>query len=194
MTDTTRWPVLTSALHALTRAADELTADDLARPTPCSAWTVAQVLEHAALDQLAWAHAVSDGRTDGPATDPFAPTGPSDVVAQVRAAVATAFDTWSRTDAAGPLGTPLPQGPLDGDAAAAACALDAAVHAWDVAVALGRPSPLEDDLASLLAPTAHAIVEPLRAYGAIGAPVPGGDGGAADSLLRFLGRNPRWSA
>ncbi len=33
-------------------------------------------------------------------------------------------------------------------------------------MALGQPSPLTDSLAAQLLPAAHAVVEPLRQYGA----------------------------
>lgn len=74
------------------------------------------------------------------------------------------------------------------------CALDAAVHAWDIAVASGQPSPLTVQLAQALMPVATSIVEPLRAYGAYApaiAPEPGDDEVAA--LLRYLGRRPDWT-
>ena len=77
--------------------------------------------------------------------------------------------------------------------AAGACALDAAIHAWDIAVATGSPSPLDDALAAELLPTARSIVEPLRGF-AYAAALPAQDcDGAAEALLRYLGRNPRWS-
>jgi hypothetical protein len=76
--------------------------------------------------------------------------------------------------------------------AAAACALDAAIHAWDIAAALGRPDFLSDDLATQLEP-ARDIIEPLREFGAYASalpPQPGG--GPAAELLRYLGRDPQW--
>ena len=87
--------------------------------------------------------------------------------------------------------TPLPQGPLQAQIAAGACALDAAVHAWDIAVALGRPGFLPCSLAGQLLPAAQAVVEPLRgfAYDAALPPEPADDTTA--QLLRYLGRNPR---
>ena len=88
--------------------------------------------------------------------------------------------------------TPLPQGELPVSVAAAACALDAAIHAWDIATALGQPGFLSDDLATQLLP-ARSIIEPLRQFGAYAAalsPQPG-DGPAAE-LLRYLGRDPQW--
>jgi len=75
-----------------------------------------------------------------------------------------------------------------------AAALDMAVHAWDIAVATGQPSPLPAALAAQLMPVATAIVEPLRTYGVYAAalaPEPGDD--AAAALLRYLGRHPGWT-
>lgn len=72
------------------------------------------------------------------------------------------------------------------------CALDAAVHAWDIAVATGRPSPLGERMATHLRTAATGLIEPLRQWGAyadVVAAQPGDDAVAA--LLRYLGRNPR---
>jgi uncharacterized protein (TIGR03086 family) len=163
-------------------------------PTPCASWTVTQVLQHAAGDQLAWAAALGTGT--GPGYDPFDPSGtlsgsPDELLAPAIAAAETVWSSIADGDPSVP--TPLPQGPLPATTAAAACALDAAVHAWDVAVALGMPSPLTSELAAQLLPAAHEIVELLRQYGAYGPELPAeaGDDSAAE-LLRYLGRNPNW--
>jgi uncharacterized protein (TIGR03086 family) len=91
--------------------------------------------------------------------------------------------------------TPLPQGALPAWLASGACALDAAVHAWDIAVATGQPSPLTPGLARELLVTARHIVEPLRAFGAYAPALPeqAGDDEVA-ALLRYLGRRPDWAA
>ena len=79
--------------------------------------------------------------------------------------------------------------------AVGACALDAAVHAWDIAVASGQTSPLTPGLARPLLTVAREIVEPLRPYGAY---APALEAHAADddaaALLRYLGRHPDWTA
>ncbi|MEV6134752.1 hypothetical protein AB0L63_01500 [Nocardia sp. NPDC051990] len=100
--------------------------------------------------------------------------------------------------------TPLPHGALPTSVAAVMCALDAAVHAWGIAIATGQPSPLNDELAAHLLTAARAanpapgggpeaeIVAPLRQWGVYAAIV---DGEAGDTvvaeLLRYLGRDPR---
>jgi uncharacterized protein (TIGR03086 family) len=187
--------VLTEALDLL-RSAGAAGADNLDAATPCSQWTVLQVLQHSAGDQLAWAASLGTGT--GPADNPFEPSGklggsPEDLLAP---ALAAAQKAWAPVTAnAGDVPTPLPQGALPAATAAAACALDAAVHAWDIAAALGHPSPLTAGLAAQLLPAARTIVEPLRAYGAYDpalAAQPGDD--AVRELLRYLGRDPAWSA
>lgn len=167
-----------------------------AKPTPCARWTARQVLNHARLDQQAFgAFLTGEG---GPQDDPFQPADafgadPVRELEDVLTRVAAAWDTVR--DAPG-VTTPLPVGPLPLWVGAGACALDAAVHAWDIAVATGQDAPLPPSLAEGLLAVAH---EPwagqLRAFAfAPVVPAPrGGTGDAADALLRHLGRDPRWS-
>ena len=190
--------VITESLGLLSAAAAMISDASQQAPTPCAEWTVAQVLQHAAGDQLAWAAALGVG--SGPSENPFAPSGRLDgsVRDLLDPALATARTAWApvRPDGdpdGGTVLTPLPQGQLPVPVAAAACALDAAVHAWDIAAALGQPGFLPDPLAARLL-TAQAIIEPLRQYGAYAAALPPqpGDGPAAE-LLRYLGRDPHWT-
>jgi uncharacterized protein (TIGR03086 family) len=187
--------VLTTSLDALRSAADGVAADQLDQPSPCSEWTVGQVLMHAAGDQHAWAATV--GSADMPTYNPFDPPQDAEggTAEAVRAAVEVAARTWADVDPGSEsLPTPLPPVPtLAPELAAAAAALDAAIHAWDVAVASGQPSPLTASLAGQLRPAAEATVEPLRgfAYGAALPEVAGDDD--ASALLRYLGRDPEWS-
>jgi uncharacterized protein (TIGR03086 family) len=189
----TTWNVMTESLDLLQTVAAMISDTNTKAPTPCADWTVTQVLQHAAGDQLAWSAALGVG--SGPAEDPFAPSGlldgsAADLLTPALAAARTAWAGIGHDQPAVP--TPLPQGELPAEVAAAACALDAAVHAWDIAAALGQPGFLPDELATQLLP-ARTIIEPLRQYGAYAAalaPQPG-DGAAAE-LLRYLGRDPQW--
>jgi uncharacterized protein (TIGR03086 family) len=190
------WNVITGSLDLLRNAADLVNDANREAPTPCSQWTVAQVLQHATGDQLAWAAAIGVGT--GPSENPFTPSGhlEGSIDDLTKPALDAARTAWTRVrsdDDAVP--TPLPQGALPAPTAAAACALDAAVHAWDIAVALGQPAPLPDELAAQLLPAARAIVEPLRQFGAYAPALPAQpeDNHAAE-LLRYLGRNPHWAS
>ncbi|XVQ85030.1 TIGR03086 family metal-binding protein [Microbispora siamensis] len=126
--------------------------------------------------------------------DPFSPSGriEGDPGAHLAAALDASAGAWATVDDdAEQVPVPLPQGPMPTWLAAGACALDAAVHAWDIAVATGRPSPLTPRMARPLMEVATRIVEPLRAYGAYAPAVEAGDD--ADEvavLLAYLGRRP----
>lgn len=186
------WTVLDESHAALRTVLAGLRPADLSLPTPCERWSVTQVLQHAAGDQLGFAAAVTG--EGGPAFDPFSPSGEIDdfdgFLAFVEGAMAASAAAWATIAAdATDAPTPLPQGAMAGWLGAGACGLDAAVHAWDVAVATGRPSPLSDSLAERLLPAARELVEPLRAYGAYAPALPATDAdGPAVTLLRYLGR------
>lgn len=196
---TSTWVVLDEAHRALRAAVAGVADGDWERPTPCERWNVAQVLQHAAGDQLGFAAAITG--SGGPSFDPFAPDGHLERFGGDRAAFAeeamrAAAAAWATIPAdATDAPTPLPQGRMAGWLGAGACALDAAVHGWDIAVATGQPSPLNADLARELLAVARELVEPLRAWGAYAAVLPAEDGDDdVAALLRYLGRDPRWAA
>jgi uncharacterized protein (TIGR03086 family) len=189
------WNVLDQAHQALRGAVAGVAAQDWNRPSPCEQWTITQVLQHAAGDQLGFASTITG--EDGPTEDPFAPSGTfdGDPATIADSAMQAASAAWARYDdetAIAP--SPIPPGSMTVFLGVGACALDAAVHAWDIAVGSGQPNPLTVQLAQALMPVATSIVEPLRAYGAYApalAPEPGDDDVAA--LLRYLGRRPDWT-
>ena len=190
----TGWDVLDEARAVLRAAVAGVPGDGWQRPTPCSQWNVTQVLQHAALDQEVWGAVVAGTETSG--ENPFAPSGRlgTEPLAYAEAALEASAPPWTAIDE-DEVPTPLPQGAMAPADAAAAAALDAAIHAWDIAVATGQGSPLTPELARTLTPVAQAIVEPLRQYGAYAEalePEPGADDAAA--LLSYLGRRPGWTA
>jgi uncharacterized protein (TIGR03086 family) len=194
--ETSGWPVLDEAHAALRSAVAGVPDDDWHAPTPCALWNVTQVLQHAAGDQVGYAGFLTGGPF--PDEDPFAPSGrltsPASILLErsLKASRRAFADVASDAEQ---VPTPLPQGELPAAIAVGACALDAAVHAWDIAVATGQASPLSPGLAAALQPAAEAIVEPLRAYGAYAAALPPAAGdGALELLLRYLGRDPGWQA
>ncbi|MFI6943189.1 TIGR03086 family metal-binding protein [Streptomyces sp. NPDC050418] len=190
----TQWTLLDDAHAALRAAIRDLPQSDLDAPTPCTEWTVTQVIHHAAGDQLGYASALTDG--PGPTYNPFEPPAafgertPGDLVEPALRAAAAAWATVDKD--ASEVRVPIPPGLLTAELGAGACALDAAVHAWDIAMATGRPSPLTDELAEALLPTARATTEAVRAF-AYGPALEGPDeDGPAAVLLRYLGRSPDW--
>jgi uncharacterized protein (TIGR03086 family) len=192
----TTWSVLDQAHEALRATVRGVAAGDWDKPSPCEGWTVTQVLQHAAGDQLGYASSITGG--PGPSEDPFAPSGrladPAETVAET--AMRASAAAWATVPPdASQVAVPVPPGKLPADVGAGACALDAAVHAWDIAVATGQPSPLTNGLARELLTVARQIVEPLRSYGAYAPALPAQDGDDDVAvLLRYLGRRPDWSA
>jgi uncharacterized protein (TIGR03086 family) len=189
------WDVLDEAHRVLRATVAGVAAGDWDRPTPCAEWTVTQVLQHAAGDQLGYAAAITG--EGGPTENPFDPSGrltedPMDFLNPTLNAAAAAWATVGK-DVETAL-TPLPLGPLPTWVGSGAAALDAAVHAWDIAVATGQPSPLTDELAASLMKVAMEMVEPLRAFAF--APAIAADPTDTDAalLLKFLGRRPNWTA
>ncbi|MGW3607341.1 TIGR03086 family metal-binding protein [Micromonospora sp. NPDC005161] len=185
--------VLDEAHQALRTVVERVPADAWDRPTPCERWTVTQVLQHATGDQIAFAAAIVGG--PGPAEDPLSPSGrvDGDKLVGLRAALDASARAWAGVADDDPqVPTPLPQGKLSAQVGAVACALDAAVHAWDIAAATEQPSPLSDELARPLLVVARQIVEPLRAYGAYAPAIdPGPEADDVSVLLSYLGRHPQ---
>ncbi|MGW0753111.1 TIGR03086 family metal-binding protein [Streptomyces sp. NPDC002587] len=191
-----KWDLLDQAHEALRIAVIGVPADGWDRPTPCEKWNVTQVFQHAAGDQLAYAAGLTGG--PGPSEDPFAPSGsmagpPAQLLEPALAAAAEAFTGVA--PGAAEVAVPLPPFTVSAETAVGAAALDAAVHAWDIAVATGQEPPLTPALAAALRPAADALAEPLRGF-AYGPALPAGPGdgaGPVASLLAFLGRDPGWA-
>jgi uncharacterized protein (TIGR03086 family) len=191
----TGWDVLDESRATLRAAVAGVPAGGWQRVSPCSLWDVAQVLQHAALDQQAWGAALAG--TPGPGENPFAPSGQlgGEPLAFADRALDASAAAWTVIGSAGAVPTPLPQGEMAPGDAAAAAALDAAIHAWDIAMATGQGSPLTPELARALLPVARNIVEPLRAYGAYAQALETRSGALDDAvLLSYLGRRPDWTA
>ncbi|MER5194341.1 TIGR03086 family metal-binding protein [Streptomyces sp. NPDC002755] len=161
--------------------------------TPCDAWTVRQVLNHARIDQQGYGLALSGGQPD---SDPFHPADALD--GDPVAELAKVLDAVAEAYAGLPADTeqvPTPLGPLPLPLAIGAAAMDAAVHAWDIAVATGQDRPLPAETAEGIEPTAAHLVDHLRDSFKVFAPAretPDGHDRSA-TLLAFLGRDPRWS-
>ncbi|MFE7185377.1 TIGR03086 family metal-binding protein [Streptomyces erythrochromogenes] len=161
-------------------------------PTPCTEWTVRQVLNHARLDQQALVMQITGV---APASDPFEPEDATagDPVAELAAVLAATAAAWeSRRDDES---VPTPMGPMPAGVGAAAAALDAGIHAWDIARATGQDLPLTEEMAEALEDIAARIVDFVRdSFGKYAPPLVLAEGaGRAEQLLAFTGRDPRWS-
>ncbi|MEY9968159.1 uncharacterized protein (TIGR03086 family) [Streptacidiphilus sp. MAP12-16] len=189
------WDIVDESHRALRSVVEGVRTDDWLRSTPCEQWNVTQVLQHAVGDQLAYAAAITG--EGGPTENPFAPSGhldqePADFLSPRLALSAAAWATVGKDT--GTMATPLPLGPLPSWVASGAAALDAAVHAWDIAVATGQPSPLTQELSRDLLSVAGEIVEPLRAFAFAPAIAPAAADDEVTALLKYLGRRADWTA
>ncbi|MFD3705428.1 TIGR03086 family metal-binding protein [Nocardia sp. NPDC058658] len=193
--------VVATSYQALSDVVAGITDDQWNLPTPCSDWTVTQVIQLAAGDQLAYAAALGVG--PGPTYNPFDPSGEIDgtAIALVYEAIDRTAEAWATVSAeTATVPTPLPHGDLPTPVAATLAALDAAVHAWDIAIATGQPSPLTDELSAHLLTAARTIhpspgsgadaeiIEPLRQWGAYASIVEGSTTNPTEELLHYLGR------
>ncbi|WP_405882623.1 TIGR03086 family metal-binding protein [Streptomyces sp. NBC_01136] len=184
--------LLADTHDSLLAAVRGVPADAWGAPTPCSDWSVRQVLNHARLDQQALVMQING---TVPAGDPFAPVDAleGDATAELVAVFAAATAAWeSGRDAEC---VPTPMGPMPAELGAAAAALDAALHAWDIARATGQDLPLSESVAERLEDIAGRLVDFVRDnFGKYGPALPvAADASRADKLLAFTGRAPHWA-
>ncbi|MEQ1787715.1 MAG: TIGR03086 family metal-binding protein [Acidimicrobiales bacterium] len=158
-------------------------SDQYGDATPCSEWTVRELLEHmiGVVDGLGSAAA---GREPTPFTLGDDPT------AQLRAAAAGTMAAWR---APGVLDQIVNggAGPMPGHVLAGINLLDTATHVWDLATATGQPAALPDEVAEAALEAGRGIISPEIRPGRfdpeIAAPA---DATPTDALVAFLGRTP----
>jgi uncharacterized protein (TIGR03086 family) len=189
------WQLLDEAYEILREAAAGVRTNQWKRPTPCADWTVAQVLQHAAMDQALYESAITG--SEKPEGDAFNPTGDlgEDPLAYLSSALSgarNAFDTL--TPGADGVSVPLPPYAVSARLAAGAASLDAAVHGWDIAVATGQSARVSSALARELRWAAEHLADPVRAWGAYAPAIePATAADDFDQLLFYLGRRPDWT-
>ncbi|MFH8738958.1 MULTISPECIES: TIGR03086 family metal-binding protein [unclassified Streptomyces] len=184
--------LLAEAHDYLLAAARGVPAGAWGDSTPCSEWTVRQVLNHARLDQQALVMQITGV---APAGDPFEPADATadNSVAELTAVLEAAVAAWeSGRDAES---VPTPMGPMPANMGTAAAALDAGIHAWDIARATGQDLPLSEEMAEALEDIASRIVDFVRdSFGKYAPPLAVPEGASrAERLLAFTGRDPHWS-
>ncbi|MEU6294220.1 TIGR03086 family metal-binding protein [Streptomyces erythrochromogenes] len=184
--------LLADAHDYLLTAVRGVPAEAWGDPTPCTGWTVRQVLNHARLDQQALVMQITGV---APVSDPFEPEDATagDPVAELAAVLAATAAAWeSRRDDES---VPTPMGPMPAGVGTAAAALDAGIHAWDIARATGQDLPLTEEMAEGLEDIAARIVDFVRdSFGKYAPPLAVPEGASrAERLLAFTGRDPHWS-
>jgi uncharacterized protein (TIGR03086 family) len=176
-----------------------VTPADLARPTPCGSWTVADLLAHLIAQHRGFAAAAA-GVGDHLAHWEVRALE-EDYVAAYRREADRVLAAFAAVDPAGPPFAMAEFG--EGQTFAAATAigfhtLDYLVHAWDVAVALGRPFSPDATLVDAVLTDALAIpdgafrADPGSPFAPALAVPPGAT--AMEQILLLLGRSPDWPA
>lgn len=174
----------TAALALIAYDVARLQDTDLRRPTPCTGWDVANLLQHMN-DRH---HAISRqflGCQPEPSSDP-------------RRQFAVAASAWTLALAfnADPIRLPGLTEPVARDQVRAVHFIDMLTHRWDLAKALGRPTRDGEALADAALPIARIVTAPGSAlvgtaYQASRDHDPAAP--ALDRLVALLGRDPAWS-
>lgn len=187
------------AVRASVDAVEGITALDLSRPTPCSEWTLGDLLAHMTVQHKGFT-AASAGRGADPAVWKVGAPSPDPVADYAMAAelVIAAFAEPGVMERGFAIPEIMPGMEFPAPQAISFHFIDYVVHGWDVARALGQPYELDADLVQTAVPVAEAVPEGerrLRPGSAFrpGLPAPE-DASPMDRILAMLGRDPDWTA
>lgn len=150
---------LATILPTITGIVDRIEPDQLDSPTPCSRFSVLDVLGHMIVLGGAFAHAFRGE----PAPD-IEPPRPEDGVpaGDFRAAMQALLDA-QRSEGAMERTISAPPGEMSGETFARFVAFDALVHGWDLAVATGQGYEVPDAVVAEVAEFADAaLTDALR--------------------------------
>jgi uncharacterized protein (TIGR03086 family) len=169
---------------------------DLGAPTPCAGWDLADLLAHMTVQQLGFARAVPGERTTVAEWAPKRVDEAVDAYAAACAELLAAFATI--TDAEAPVHLPeIRDEPVPARLAIGFQLVDNVVHAWDVAVSVGKSPELDDDVLAAGLTVARQVpdgTERERPGAAFAHALPVGAGSSAlDETLLLLGRDPAWT-
>jgi uncharacterized protein (TIGR03086 family) len=176
-----------------TRIVTGLDASHWGRGTPCTDWTVRDLVNHVVGEEL-WTVPLVQGKTIEEVGDRFdGDVLGEDPVGRARAAAEEAVAAVSERAPEG--GTVhLSYGEEQLGEYVHQLAADHLVHAWDLATASGQDATLDPELVDALSGWFAEREELYRSAGAIGARVaePGDD--PQSRLIVGFGRDPGWSA
>jgi uncharacterized protein (TIGR03086 family) len=176
-----------------TRVLDGLDASQWGRATPCTEWTVRDLVNHVAGEDL-WTVPLVEGSTIEDVGDRFDGDVLGDEpVARAREAADQAVAAVARRLPSG--GTvQLSYGEEQLDEYLYQLAADHLVHAWDLAVATGADRDLDAELVEAVAGWFAEREEIYRSVGVVGARPAEGGPDAQSQLIAAFGRDPGWSA
>jgi uncharacterized protein (TIGR03086 family) len=162
----------------------------LPQATPCAGWDLRVLVLHVSDSLGVLAGAMRAGQIGARP----APGGEPDPVACLRRrarALLAACATAGRAECPVAIG----DRELTVGVAAAAGAIEIAVHGWDISVACGVRQPIPPGLAAALLPVAPLLIPHTARAGLFADPVPVPEPACpGDRLVAFLGRHPRLPA
>jgi uncharacterized protein (TIGR03086 family) len=164
-----------------------LTAEQLTLPTPCTDWTVCDLLEHMTTGANMFASALSG---DEPRADP----------GDVRVAIVDALKGFAHAlDTPGAFDRVIPEFPFGeatGDTLAHYAAFDLLMHSWDLSRATGRPLKTSEAVIAAVDSWARAwLVEAFRQPGMFAPETPTPESATdLERLVAFSGRDLGWSS
>ncbi|MGE5133300.1 MAG: TIGR03086 family metal-binding protein [Gemmatimonadota bacterium] len=177
--------LLARAVRYTLAMAGRVTPELLPRATPCAGWDLRMLLSHLTGSLSTLSQGLAAGSLNA---DPW-PGPPDGTAAGLRH---QARRLLAACDAA-PAGQLIAIGghKLTAGILAAAGAIEAAVHGWDISAACGDPEPVPPDLAAGLLAAAALLIPPGTRHGLFAAPLPvPAPPAPGRQLLAFLGRNP----
>lgn len=172
-----------------------LRPEQLDRPTPCSEFTVAGLIEHLFGVQLRLvAYATDRAVGDTPATVPLRSSDPAELAAQLGELADRSRQGWDRWSSeemesqtvSGPFGV------VPGAVALAIMTSENMVHGWDLAVATDQPSEADPQTASILLQLMQRALpaEPRGGEVPFAPPVPtGAEAGPTERLAAWAGHS-----
>ncbi|MER5526608.1 TIGR03086 family metal-binding protein [Streptomyces sp. NPDC002677] len=198
MLPATKMEQLAQSIELAVDAVRAAPVDQYGGPTPCSAWTVKDLVHHIAMMLLltrdAGTRTASDPALLTASPVPLLAGRPTSEWALLVAGQAgPAARAWSEPAAwegeASLGGPPMPATTLGGILIA-----EFTVHAWDTAVATGQPLAVPTALAQTTFTTYAREAPRMRSLGLLGDEVPqDADAPLLDRALALTGRNPRWT-
>lgn len=184
--------LLPEAARAVTAVVAAVPATAWAAPSPCSEWTVRDVLCHLTSEHL-WAPRLLRGESLEQVGDAYdGDVLGADPLAAWRRAMTTSMLAWAQADPAERVQTSL--GPIEVAEYAHQMLLDLTVHGWDLAAGAGTPyTPVPDAVEDGIAYERPQVERGLKE--GIFAPPTGYQGeNRLGVLLSLTGRRPRPSA
>lgn len=185
-----------SASEAMRRVLLEVRPEHLASATPCSGWTMSELLAHQLGQELGMTGALRGGSRELSAWVPVDSGDQApEILTQALLRTDAALEEFADPDG-GEVWMPeiRPEAPLLVQTALRAHLLDLVVHSWDIGRAIGHPPVIDVEVADLVLEVARSIPAAGReksGHFADRVVVSGGADAFAESL-RLCGRDPQW--